>query len=131
MDRSSNEGGFRVNQVLKGAREGDSPFSYPHPPSMKSMTVVNRAQLTPLKSDQRDKARQELTFEMMAEKRNGKGQKLNPIGGFDSKKQLWYNKVDSICISNNSTKLWSLTIVVMEVSPCLNTWLSGLIDSSK
>ena len=84
LERSSNEGGFRVNQVLKGAREGD----HPHPPTMKTMTVVNRAQLTPLKSDQRDRARQELTFEMMAEKRNGKGQKLNPIGGLDSKKHL-------------------------------------------
>lgn len=58
MERSSNEGGFRVNQILKGAREGDSPFTHPQPPSMKSMTIVNRAQLTPLKSDQRDKARQ-------------------------------------------------------------------------
>lgn len=54
---------------------------------MKSMTVVNRAQLTPLKTDQRDKGRQDSTIEMGGEKRNGKGQKLNPIS-FDSKKHL-------------------------------------------
>jgi hypothetical protein len=55
---------------------------------MKSMTIPSRGQLTPLKSDQRDKARQEMTFETIAEKRNGKTQKLNPIGGFDSRRHL-------------------------------------------
>ena len=56
---------------------------------MKSMTIVNRAQLTPLKADHRDKAKQEMTFEMMAEKKNAKTQKLNPIAGMDSAKYFW------------------------------------------
>ena len=65
MERSSD--GMRVNHILKNAREGDSPIGKnQHPPSMKSMTIVNRAQLTPLKSDQKDRAKQEMTFDMMA-----------------------------------------------------------------
>jgi hypothetical protein len=42
--------GFRVNNILKNAREGsDPPIS--NLQSMKSVTIVNRAQLTPLKTD--------------------------------------------------------------------------------
>jgi hypothetical protein len=56
MERSSgNEGGFKVNHILKNAREGDPPLSFPS--SMKSMTVVNRAQLTPIKAEQYERAR--------------------------------------------------------------------------
>ena len=74
---------------MKNAREGESPhYQNHHPPSMKSMTVVNRAQLTPLKVDPRDKVKQEMTFELMAERKNGKGHKLNPINGTDSLKHL-------------------------------------------
>jgi hypothetical protein len=48
---------------------------------MKSTTIVNRAQLTPLKSETYEKARsekQEMQFEAIEKK---KVQKLNPIGG--------------------------------------------------
>jgi hypothetical protein len=55
---------------------------------MKSMGAVNRAQLTPLKPDHRDKAKQEMAFEAIAERKNAKGQKLNPIGGGESLKHL-------------------------------------------
>lgn len=79
MEKSSKES-FKVNHILKNARESDSPYNHPYPPSMKSITIANRGQLTPLKSDQREKAKQELTFEQMADRRNGKTQRLNPIG---------------------------------------------------
>lgn len=75
-----------MNNIVKNAREVDTPFTHGnHPPSMKSMTTVNRGQLTPLKKDHK---KQEMTFEMMAERRNAKGHKLNPISG-DSLKHLW------------------------------------------
>ena len=78
-----------MNHIVRNAREADTPFgSGHHPPSMKSMTTVNRAQLTPLKPDHRDKAKQEMTFDSMAERKNAKGQRLNPIGGADSLKYL-------------------------------------------
>ena len=54
---------------------------------MKSMTVVNRAQLTPLKYDMKDKPR-EIQFDQIAERKNGKNQKLNPISGMDSLKHF-------------------------------------------
>jgi hypothetical protein len=73
------EPGFRVNNVLRNAREtSDQPS---HLQSMKSTTIVNRAQLTPLKSETYEKARsekQEMQFEAIEKK---KVQKLNPIGG--------------------------------------------------
>ena len=54
---------------------------------MKSMTIGNRAQLTPLKPDHRDRAKQDMMFET-GERKNVKGQKLNPINGVDSLKHL-------------------------------------------
>ena len=81
MEKGGSEG-FRMNNIVKNAREVDSPFIHGHhPPSMKSMTTVNRGQLTPLKKDHKDRSKQEMTFEMMAERKNAKGQKLNPISG--------------------------------------------------
>ena len=51
VERTSvNEPGFRVNNILKNAREGSEPPSG-NMQSMKSVTIVNRAQLTPLKND--------------------------------------------------------------------------------
>ena len=48
-----------MNHIVRNAREADVPFGHAHhPPSMKSMTVANRGQLTPLKPDFRDKAKQ-------------------------------------------------------------------------
>jgi len=44
--------------VLRGAREGESFNMHSH--SVKSTTMVNRAQLTPLKNDTYEKARGEL-----------------------------------------------------------------------
>lgn len=71
-----------MNNIVKNAREADSPFVHGHhPPSMKSMTIVNRGQLTPLKKDHKDRSKQEMNFEMMAERKNVKGQRLNPIAG--------------------------------------------------
>ena len=63
---------------------------------MKSMTIGNRAQLTPLKPDHRDKAKQDMAFETIGERRNAKGQKLNPINGVDSLKHLWSRLILSI-----------------------------------
>lgn len=62
MDRLSSEGttGFRVNNILKNAREGEP--SSANLQSMKSVTIVNRAQLTPLKNDTYEKARGEMQF---------------------------------------------------------------------
>jgi hypothetical protein len=44
----SSDAGFRVNNILKNAREGEPAGNLQ---SMKSVTIVNRAQLTPLKND--------------------------------------------------------------------------------
>ena len=78
-----------MNHIVRNAREADVPFGHAHhPPSMKSMTVANRGQLTPLKPDFRDKAKQELPFDTIEGRKNVKGQKLNPINGVDSLKHL-------------------------------------------
>ena len=72
--------------MLRGAREGGEGYNL-HSQSVKSTTIVNRAQLTPLKNDTYEKARGDLAFEAIAEKK--KVQKLNPIqGGHDSRKYL-------------------------------------------
>jgi hypothetical protein len=62
VDRLSSEGttGFRVNNILKNAREGEPTSA--NLQSMKSVTIVNRAQLTPLKTDTYEKARGEMQF---------------------------------------------------------------------
>ena len=54
---------------------------------MKSMTI-GKAQLTPLKPDHRDRAKQDLAFETIGERKNTKGQKLNPINGGESLKHF-------------------------------------------
>ena len=57
-----NEGGFRVNHILKGAREAETSTSNASSQNMKSMTVVNRAQLTPLKNEPKEKLKSEMNF---------------------------------------------------------------------
>ena len=71
---------------MRGAREGGGDGYNLHSHSVKSTTIVNRAQLTPLKNDTYEKARGDMVFEQIAEKK--KVQKLNPIQGGDSRKYL-------------------------------------------
>lgn len=84
VDKLSSDPGFRVNNILKNAREGEPTGNLQ---SMKSVTIVNHTQLTPLKNDTYEKARGPMQFEAVGDRK--KVQKLNPIsGGLDSKKHL-------------------------------------------
>lgn len=85
VDKMPSDTGFRVNNILKNAREGEPAGG--NLQSMKSVTIVNHTQLTPLKNDTYEKARGPMQFEPVGDRK--KVQKLNPIsGGLDSKKHL-------------------------------------------
>lgn len=82
--KTHEEDAFKLNNIVKNAREtSDTPSSN----SIRSNSVVNRAQLTPLKNQSYQKARGNFNF--VEDKKRGKNDKLDPIGAaHDSRKYL-------------------------------------------
>jgi hypothetical protein len=67
-DREKNNDGFKVNHILKNAREGSETLIHSNQVS-KAMSNVNRAQLTPLKVDAYDRAKGDMVIESNEKKR--------------------------------------------------------------
>lgn len=61
-DREKTNDGFKVNHILKNAREGSETMIHNNQIN-KVMSNVNRAQLTPLKVDAYDRAKGDMVFE--------------------------------------------------------------------
>ena len=61
IQKTTGKEGFKVNNIVRNAREND--YSMNNPQSLKSMSSVNK-QLTPLQTDAYQKSRGQLTFEI-------------------------------------------------------------------
>lgn len=75
-DREKQNEGFKVNHIVKNAREGSETAMHSNQ-SIKVMGNVNRAQLTPLKIDTYDRVK-DAVFESTSDKKR-KYEKLSPI----------------------------------------------------
>lgn len=80
---SKKEDSFRINHIVRGARENYEAVSTPVIPA-RSNSNFNRAQLTPLKND----AIQRPKFQASYEDRNRRNERLDPISFGDSQKRL-------------------------------------------
>ena len=81
-DRPTNDtGGFKINNILKNAREQhDSSMSTTTSSKQFSNSVKTQlSPLTPLKNDIYEKAKVEMNYQMSANEKKRKMQKLNPI----------------------------------------------------
>lgn len=75
-DREKQNEGFKVNHILKNAREGSETTMHSNH-SIKVMGNVNRAQLTPLKIETYDRVK-DAVYESTSDKKR-KPEKLSPI----------------------------------------------------
>ena len=83
VEKRSAHDGFKVNSIVRNAREGDM-LSVPSGQYFKNgMAIGKTAQLTPLKTENYERAKAEMALD---EQRRKKVDRLDPISANDSRK---------------------------------------------